>query len=398
VYLKTVVKPAYTAYIEMGPKALNPANRNMLSQVAATYIYRTDPTGKVLGLVSGEAQTWSKTWTGYRFWDANASAFSNVSSPPEIWRKGPTYGWGGTYSRIQPEGTQQFSTSDEFSFSGGANTNWIYQGETALYDRYGMPLQSNNESALNPVYSATKMGYGDKVIVASATNAKHSEIAFSSAEDQDTSAPGYFGGEIAVNIGGTPTVVHKSAGQDAHTGDCALSLTSGNGFVYMPLSLTSNRSYRASVWSNSATNARIYFKINGAETVSSPTAVSVPGKAGWYLLNLDIPVGATAMPFEVGVRSASGTIYFDDFRFQPADAIMTCYVNPPLSYDFKASPAPQESAFTYILDNDNRYTKYETSPDGLIKRVYRESTTSSSPGEKQVSETKSDYRRFHINQ
>src|SRR5690606_23267259 len=52
-YIKTVTKPAYTlaAYSEMGPKAINISNKNMLGQIAATYVYKSNASGANLGLI-----------------------------------------------------------------------------------------------------------------------------------------------------------------------------------------------------------------------------------------------------------------------------------------------------------------------------------------------------------
>jgi hypothetical protein len=116
------------------------------------------------------------------------------------------------------------------------------------------------------------------------------------------------------------------------------------------------------------------------------TAPILQKKAGaWYLLDFEIPTSATFTSLEVGVKSASGTVLFDDFRFQPADASMTCYVYNP------------DTKFTeYVLDNDNFYTRYQYNNEGLITRTYQESIKYN--GEKLVSESKADFRRFHIDQ
>ncbi len=53
---------------------------------------------------------------------------------------------------------------------------------------------------------------------------------------------------------------------------------------------------------------------------------------------------------------------FDDFRFQQADSEMQCYVYDPATY-----------SITYVLDNDNMYTKYEYDDRGFLRRTYQES-------------------------
>lgn len=52
---------------------------------------------------------------------------------------------------------------------------------------------------------------------------------------------------------------------------------------------------------------------------------------------------------------------FTDFRVQPVDAPMTAYVYDPHTWQ------P-----TYVLDNDNLFTRTEYDPAGRVRRVYRE--------------------------
>jgi len=399
IYLTTLTKPAYVAYPELGPKANDINNRNMLSQNASTYVYASDVTGHVYDagnangqLVSATAQTWRKDWNNYRHYDgtnySETQEAISVSNP--VWRKGSSYIWRGNYSRKQANGAQTFALGDEFNFS-GANSLWQYTGEQTRFDHYGMPLESKD---LNGIYSSVKMGYDNRIQFASASNAQYNEIAFSSAEDEIPGI-GYFGGEVAVkSAGGNAVVVKKSSGNvgaDAHTGDCALSLSVGYGFIYKPTVLTPNRTYRASVWANSA-SGQIYYKLNGgAENTSLSTPV-LQGKSGWYQLNLPIPVGSTFTSLEVGVKGTGTAILYDDFRFQPADAEMTCHVSNPADFQYTAGM----STVSYVLDNNNLYTKYETTEDGHVNRVYSESIKFT--GEKLVTESKSNYRRANINQ
>jgi hypothetical protein len=395
--IKTINQPAYLHFPELRTKAEDINNRHMLTQNAATYVFRTDQAGNALGLVSASLQLWKKDWANYRYHNGTSyveSPAEAMSSSNPVWRKGASFVWKGSMGRKQADGTQAFAPSDMFSFGAGVQpgSDWLYTGEYVRFDHFGMPLESKD---MKQISSATKMGYDNRTAVASASNAQYSEIAFSSAEDEIPGI-GHFGGEVALrSAGGNATVVKQSAGGIAHTGDCALSLSTGYGFVYKPFSLNTNRTYRASVWANN-TNGRLYYKLNGAAEVLSQTPMS-QGKLGWYRVDMEIPVLATFTSLEVGVKAASGTVVFDDFRFQPADAAMTCNVYVPLDYQFAAGQASS----TWVLDNDNLYTRYETSATGLITKVYAETIlfpNATYGGEKLVSENKSDYRRFYINQ
>jgi hypothetical protein len=393
VYFKSIVKPAYkqTEYSEMGSKTENPANRNMLTQIAAEYVYRTDAVGNTVGLVQASAQTWSKNWTNYRY--HNGTTY--VESPEEptsavypVWRTKASYYFKGNYSDYnQATGTTTIPSGQDFVFSNpSASPLWQINGEVKRYDHYSMPLESVDMSG--KIFSSVKLGYDGKIMIAKALNAKYNETAFSSAEDE---IPGinYFGAEVAKkDASGNATVVRKSAGADSHTGDCALSLSTGYGFVYKSTDLTTNKKYKAVVWTNSV-NGRIYYKLNGgAEQLSA--APSNDKKVGnWYRIELPINTGG-ATSIEVGVKSASGTVLFDDFRFQPQDAVMTCFVTDPLD----ATYSPGQTRFEYSLDNNNLFSKVEYDEKGNLIKTYNESFTY---GVKLVSETRQNFRRSTIN-
>jgi hypothetical protein len=385
---KSVFEPAYKnpLYAEFGSKVDNPLNRNMMTQLAASYTYRISDAGAETGLLAASANVWKKEWNNYRKLDA-AGSYTNDADLDldnsgtvdanelnnKAWRKSETYGWKGTYAGAKPDGSHTFTSSDKFNFTTlSANTKWQRMSTIERYNHNSILLETKD---INGIFSASKLNAFDQLLLASASNARYEEIAFSSAEDKVSST--YFGGEVGIASG---TIVTTSA----HTGKSAVSLSTGYSFVFKSSGLQPDKKYRASVWTNSL-NGRIYYKLNGGPEVLS-TAPILQKKAGaWYLLDFEIPTSATFTSLEVGVKSASGTVLFDDFRFQPADASMTCYVYNP------------DTKFTeYVLDNDNFYTRYQYNNEGLITRTYQESIKYN--GEKLVSESKADFRRFHIDQ
>jgi hypothetical protein len=390
--VKSVTVPAYkkAAYSEFGPKAFNLSNKNMLMQTAEEYTYLLDQDENEVGLLGASAQTWKKDWNTYRVYNSVTGTYTDGGEGDPVWRKGAAYVWRGDYVRLRDDGTQDFATTDKFDFNDlGSNPGWEYVGEPVRYDHYSMPLESKDR---NNIHASSKMGYDNKIKILSASNAEYTEVAFSSAEDLDTSI-GFFGGEVALkSSGGDATIVKKSAGGDSHTGDCALQLSNGYGFVYKPTGLKPNKTYRASVWTKSV-NGRIYYKLNGgAEQLSQ--APTLQNRAGdWYLINLEINTGSTISSLEVGVKAASGTVLFDDFRFQPADASMICFVYNPLTHELSGTNLEYSD---YVLDNDNLYTRYLYNAKGQLYKTFRESIRYN--GEKLVSESKSDYRRFYVNQ
>jgi hypothetical protein len=386
---KTVSKPLYriAGFGEFGPKASNSANKNMVTANAAEYTYLLGPTGNELGLVSAQAQTWKKNWEYRDLNSAGTSYVSNTNGP--AWRKGDVYSYYGNYARLRSDGTLSFSTADEFNFSSGAsNSGWKLMGGTTRYDHFSMPLERTDQ---NNIRYSVLMGYGDRIKIAEASNAEYAEIAFSSAEDKISSAP-FFGSEVGIGSG---SLVSKRLGQvtEVHTGDYAVSLGAGqNTFVFKSVGLKPQKEYRASVWTNSP-NARIYYRVDTGSEVLSQAPTSALKVGNWYLLHFRFTTPSTSFAsVEVGVRSMSGSILVDDFRFQPADAFMSCYVYNPLNFEFSLS-ASDFTTYEYILDNEHLYSKTEFNKVGQPVKRYIESIKFQ--GVKLVSESKDDYRRFY---
>lgn len=392
--IKTVRIPAYHQYAEMGSKAENLSYRNMLTQMAGEYNYKTDVSGStIIGLTGAQVQVWRKDWANYRYYDGtkyiDANETISISNP--VWRMGATYVWKGDYSRRQTDGSHTFGDVDKFDFSPSAsNSLWQFIGKPLRFDHYGMPLEYSD---MNGISVATKMGYFDKNVIASASNANFHEITFSSAEDMYADKL-FFGGEVGIGNG---TVKYLSKGQAAtsHTGDAIVSTSSAShkAFVFKTEGLSANKLYRASVWTNNL-NGRIYYRIGTSSTdVLSEAPVATKAANGWYRIDLELPSQSSSFGLEIGVKSIAETeVYFDDFRFQPADATMTCYVYPPDNFEFSASGQP---LFTYVLSNDNMYTKFEHNERGMLVRTYQESFKH---GVKLISESNDNFRRFHVNQ
>lgn len=379
--IKTVQEPAYTKYSELGTKADNPANRNMLLQIAAAYTYKVDDWGNPLGLIDASAVTWKKDWS-YRIPYLSASG-DYIDDPDvaagekQVWRKNESYAWIGNYAKLQADGSHTFSAYEKFNPSSINTSLWKKVGSTEKFNHNSLSLETKD---MNGILSSAKMGYNDQLVLAAASNAGYNEIAYSGAEDNLNAT--YFGGEVKKkgSIDSDAAVVTSAA----HSGVSSLSLALGYGFTYKATGLTSNKLYKASVWTNNV-NGRIYYKLNnGAEQLSA--APTVQKKVGnWYLLDVEFSAGPSFSSLEVGVKSTSGTVLFDDFRFQPADAVMNCFVY---------NPATQLQE--YVLDNDNLYTRYQYDDRGMLVKTFQESLKYGS--EKLISENKSDFRRFHYDQ
>ncbi len=376
---KSVTKLAYTvpAYAEMGSKAIDPNNKNMLGHEAANYTYLLDASGNNVGLLGGSVQTYKSDWNNYRYF--NGTDYTDgVDGSPNIWRKHQNYVYKGSFSELRTDGSLTFSPAKEFSFTSGAtNTGWQKVGEATRFDHYSAALEGRD---LNGIYSSSKKDIEGKVMLASASNAAYTEFAYSGAEDWSSSGTGaYLGGEVAKGNG---TAMYKNTGSEVHTGNVSLQLSSGKGFVFTTGILRNFKTYRASVWTNSA-QGRLYYGVNGIETSSqAPQATKKVGD--WYLLEMEMKTGEISNPvFEVGVKTADGSVvYFDDFRFQPTEAAVVANVYDPIT-----------EQLTHTLDNQNMFTKYEYNEKGQLVRTYQETF---GYGVKLISEKKVNYRRDFI--
>lgn len=367
----TVVEPAYTHYPELGSKVNNPLNRNMLSQTVASYVYRLGASGTPIGLISASATRWRKDWDNYRILNASGDAYTSGSDLADgqtgVWRRADSYVWKGEYARLNTnDGTLSFSPSDKFNFTTLTNNVlWQKIGDISRYNHYSFMLETEGFTGL---YNTSKLGYGDQLQIASGSNARYMELAYSGAEDRASTK--FFGGEVSLGAG-----IVVSGG---HTGAKALSVSSGKGFVYVTDGLVEGSSYKACVWTNSA-NGRLYYRINGGSEVLSDPPREQRKIGGWYLLEMaNIPYGASV---EVGVSSAGGGVLFDDFKFQPEDATVECYVYQS-----------QSGRLTHVLGNDHTYTRFEYSDAGRMTKIYKESFRY---GEKLISETRENYKRFN---
>jgi hypothetical protein len=368
---KTV--PAYTlpAYAAMGPKTENSSNRNMLTQTAATYVYKRTGT-QPLALASGQVQTWKSDWT-YRSYNSGTDRYENATLPKAVWRLHRSYVWNG--ARLNADGT--YAAFTDFNWSNpapnGQNSGWTNTAEVTAHNQYSRPIETRD---VNGAYGASKGANNSSVTTVSVGNARYNEIAYSGAEDQLFPIDGntsviHFGGEVRDG--------NRRSSTYAHAGIYSSRLTAGQaGFTYKATvgnsnDVSVNRKYRLSAWVRAdgyapavLANGKLYASLNGTQIAVTSTAAATTKKAGdWYLLNLyfDLPQSATGQQLVVGCRNddGSGTLYFDDFRFQPLLTTMTANNFDQLT-----------GQVTYVLDNDNLFTHYQYDNTGKMLRIFKE--------------------------
>ena len=352
--------PAYRIYPEMGLKGKDTNNKNMLTQTAASYSYAVNSSNTPIGLLSASVTTWSKDVNVLKP-DYGDLIQQNTTQYGNVWRPRFSYSWmpeGATQNGMTPmNGVGMFVNFDWNNQNNptAQNPGWQKTSELTLYDVYSHALEASD---INSQYAATKMGYNHTKVMVSGGPARYAELAYCGAEDQPNGD--VFNGDI--HLGNASINTNQS---NAHTGARSVQLSGDNGFYYeAPISKLDNQTdYYSSVWVKGDTlnsNMGISFT-NGTQTVNG--SLSRPNKEGWRLATLVIPATAiTGSTLKVSCYNSSGTAaYFDDIRFHPLAAGITSYVYDNFSGEL-----------TYILDNNNIFTKFEYDAVGRLKKTYRE--------------------------
>jgi len=382
---RSKVIPAYHKYPEMGSKALNPSNKNMMSQKTADYLYSTNSFGEEK-VVSASVQTWNEDWM-YRDFDSNSDAYiSSQELNSNIWRKHKTYAWKSPF--LNEDGTYDNFVDFDWE-TASQNSNWLSISENTLYDHFSKPLEVKD---INSNYTSTKIGYGNTKTLLSSSNSRYTESYFSGAEDKIYNCSNYFGGEVKGS--------DKQSSEFAHTGSFSVATNTSNtnewtneidpetglltpsiisevGFV-IEGSIGENedfsiQDYVASVWVYSSTveNARLIYEVyndNSLEYSSEDESLDVEiiSANDWSLKQILIPVEKLNLGNRLIVLTKNSsqqigvTCYFDDFRLHPLESTMNSYV-----YD-------EWDNLVAVLDANNIATRYTYDEAGRLKLVERE--------------------------
>ncbi|MBV7269075.1 hypothetical protein [Winogradskyella luteola] len=335
--------PAYGKYPEMGPKALHPNNKNMLTQEAMTV---TSIGGQTL---NASITTWNDTWD-YTNIDGSKTTQSG------IWRKHKSYVWkddvnpnSGTYK------TSVTANNDHFNWNTNQPTGvglekWQNVSEITAYTHWSSPVETKD---INGNFASSKMSDNYSKVIASG-NASLSEMYYSGMEY--TEGGNYLDPEIQ-------GASHQSSDM-AHTGTYSAKL-GNSGAVKVMLNHGQMRSgkYKLSVWANIANYNHLKFKKgNKLETFNGETVFA----CDWVQLNhyFDIPDNTTAQQYGVintNYVSTNNWVYVDDFRIHPVYSSMNSYV-----YDHKTDE------LNYILDGNNMAKKFVYDKAGRLYKTYQE--------------------------
>ncbi|TWI85734.1 hypothetical protein IQ13_0899 [Lacibacter cauensis] len=383
----TEIVPAYTKYPDMGLKVMDgkAGNKHMLSQEAATYVYKVDASNNKLGLVSAQVQTWSNAATVLQPDNTtitqNDGSNNGVNTTGNVWRKQSSYTW-------MPEGktTDGLTAINMFTDYNWGNPSslgisWKKTGEVTLFDVFSRPLELMD---INGNYAASKMGFSNSRLMVSGSPARYAEIAYTGAEDATLGSSVVGGG--FTHIAGTPEIVNTYA----HTGTQSIAIVGINeqaGYEVAVNKLNTNRDYILSAWGRWANgllpnNATLYADIDG----TAYGTTTVVGQANsWYLFQIKIRgadlIGKTTLKVGVSAyvfREGTPTVYFDDIRFQPLNGVTSSYVYDKFSGEL-----------THVLDNNNLYTRYEYDANGRLIKTYKEAFKTN--GEKLISEQEYNY-------
>ncbi|BFP40645.1 hypothetical protein FGF1_14900 [Flavobacteriaceae bacterium GF1] len=332
--------PAYDKYPDMGSKVVNENNHHMLVQEAMNYTL-LDNSGTWVP-IDANITTWNDRWN-YRNYSGAILYWNDDLSPEErIWRKHENYVWEGDLDANGQFLNYNLTNDDGFNWSIGASqstTDWKKISTTALYDRNSHPLEVAD---INDNKASTKMGNRDSWVFSTST-ASYTEAYYSGAEYIHYRNVGYFDGEI------------RSSGQStekAHTGSYSVKATAGlQGFRVFTDHTARPGKYKVSVWVNNTnkSNARVNVG-NGNESFNGEEIIA----GHWTQMNHYFDLNGQQ---PVYVTSASGTVYFDDFRMHPVWASMNSYV-----YD-------EDGRLSFLLGPNNMGTHYSYDTMGRLTSV-----------------------------
>ncbi|NGX85384.1 hypothetical protein [Aequorivita sp. KMM 9714] len=352
--IKSTVIPAYTipefsgnvGGYGMGSKVDDITNKNMLSQTAANYTFINKNGWKPIGV---GITTWNKEWS-YR----NLGGLETTPSSPEqkIWRKYQTYIWDG---EIDQNGIyMDYNVSNFDGFDWGAESQpepWKKTSHIERYSHYSLPLEVSD---INNNFASTKLGDYDSRAIAT-SNARYTEMYYSGAEYFYSTGGGYFDGEVSG--------AHQSEDR-SHTGKYSVKLSSGQqGFAVEMKGINPPEiehrpgKYVISVWANKENYQNARTKIEG--TVEPFNGEIIPA-GNWVQMNHYFDIPNSTDDIEISLTSASGTVYFDDFRISPLASSVTSYV-----YN-------EFDELTFILGSNNIGTKYQYDEAGRLIRIFEE--------------------------
>lgn len=373
--LKSQSTPAYKKYLEMGSKADNINNKNMLIQQALNYTF-IDNNGSWKPIGVG-ISTWNNYWE-YTNYDGSLNTPQNPNH--KIWRKHRTFVWDGEINANGELLNYNIATDHNFDWNPSATQSspWKQVSEITKYDHYSLPLEARD---INNNYTVTKTT-DDSSKVLLTCNAAFGDAFYSGAEFDYLDNSNFL---EHLTLGANFRTLEKS-----HTGAYSVKINGGGtsvsnstGFILLADQHGAGI-YKLSAWvhRDNFSNARIKVGYQGQKEPFNGEKVYA---GNWVLMNhyFERKENETNYSTAILIVSNSGELYVDDFRLHPIESSMTSYVYN--DYD----------ELTYVLGSNNLATLYQYDNAGRLMRIFQETinTSTITGGFKKVKEYKYNYKR-----
>ncbi len=328
--VKSASEPAFRIYPEMGSKADNTANKNMLSQGASTYSYfRTDPTDN-WKLFDAEVQTWQD-------WGDN------------IWRKQKNYVWKGD---LNDDGSFDFNPSqDDFVWNNHTTSEsrgWEKVSEITRYSDWSRALETEDING-NRASNLMCDNYSKVLAVCNAPYNKMLNMNF----DNSANLP------HSVSLNGSHSTAVSYSTIHAHSGAKSLRIEPN---ASLGINLSEPDSYKISMWVHTSNFNNIsVLKDNSPIQYNSKEVVYA---GDWIQLNY---YTSTSSAVNLNITSAGSggvndadLLYIDDLRIYPIESSMISYV-----YN-------EWDELISILGANNMGTKFEYDAAGRLIKTFTE--------------------------
>ncbi len=387
--VKSVSEPAFRKYPQMGSKADNPNNKNMLSQGAITWTSFKKLPSNDWKLIDAEVQTWNnsnynttrkKVETRMRevrlpFGKTKIVPYNVIVDEgytENVWRKHKSYVWKGD---LNEDGSFKFnSATSDFLWNNHTESErrgWQKVSEITKYSNWSQPLETMD---INGNKASTKMGDNYSKIWA-VCNAPYGAMFYASFENKNELEGNNAdaAGGMVVNQDGEITSSRNHSGQY-----CLKASANKNALWVRTLE---HDKYKASVWVHKANYQNAVIKTIPSNKIWNFNPNEKVEAGDWILLNFYIDIDDDDR-FTV-LTSNSGDVYYDDFRMHPVESSMTSYV-----YN-------QWDELTFIMGPNNMTTCFLYDAAGRIQSTYIETPKNSvsNGGFVRISENKINYKR-----
>lgn len=232
------------------------------------------------------------------------------------------------------------------------NNGWIYTNGITKYSPNGQALEEKN---LMNIYSTVKFGYGDMLPIIVASNAKYENVIFEDFEYTSSTANNIaHSGNNSLHYNSNPYYKFAGTGSnklvlDQHIKDIGavvrMWVKSVNNLN--PLTVNTNPAFNLIVNTNQVSVPFKKIAQNGEWSLYECKITN------WGNLNTNDQLDLT---FAYTIVSGED-VYFDDIRFQPADAQMTCYVYDVLNFRLITQFNDQHFGIFYQYNSEGKLVR-----------------------------------------